>query len=178
MLSVEVNSARVEIEPSRNKWLAIKGEVTENNLSDMILLNEKLKPHRIRCFKVAIDLLEKTGVKYFISNGTLLAAHRDGGKFIPHDTDTDISLMEEDLCTVWKNHHLFPEGYRWETKCPVTGIEWCDENGSKPFDPATKGAKEFTHNCSNQNSHKFTIFVHWFPLIYTPTPRLATINIF
>ena len=130
-------------EATNVKWISMKGEVNEKNKSDIILLNEMLKPHRVKCFQVAVELLESIGIPYFVSDGTLLAIYRDQGKFIPHDTDTDMSMLEDHMYTVWKNRHLLPDGYKWQTTCPVSGVEWCDEHGCKSFDPATKGAKKF-----------------------------------
>lgn len=145
---------------NNNKWLTIKGEVHEQNLSDIIRLNEMLKPHRVRCFQVAVELLEKLEIPYFVSDGTLLAIYRDQGEMIPHDTDTDLSMLEEHMYTVWSNRHLLPKGYRWQTACPVTGVEWCDENGCKPFDPATKGTKKFKIIDTADYSHYLEYFSH------------------
>ena len=154
MLSVANN------DPDKGKWVTIKGEVNEKNKSDVILLNELLKPHRVECFRVATELLERIDVPYFVSDGTLLAIYREQGKIIPHDTDTDMAIMEEHMHTVWKNRHLLPEGYRWQTACPVTGVEWCDENGSKPFDPASKGTKKFKIIDTTDYSHYLENFAH------------------
>ena len=147
-------------EATNVKWISMKGEVNEKNKSDIILLNEMLKPHRVKCFQVAVELLESIGVPYFVSDGTLLAIYRDQGKFIPHDTDTDMSMLEDHMHTVWKNRHLLPDGYKWQTTCPVTGVEWCDEHGCKPFDPATKGAKKFKIIDMADYSHYLQSFAH------------------
>ena len=147
-------------EATDGKWLTFEGEITERNKSDMILLNEMLIPHKVKCFQVATEFLESIGVPYFVSDGTLLSIYREQGKFIAHDTDTDMSMLEEYLHTVWKSRHLLPEGYVLETACPETGVEWCDENGCKPFDPAIKGAKKFTLTDTADYSHYLQRFVH------------------
>ena len=104
------------------KWITFEGEITERNKSDMIL-------HKVKCFQVATEFLESIEVPYFVTDGTLLSIYREQGKFIVHDLDTDVSMLEEYLHTVWKSRHLLPEGYVLETTCPDTGVEWCDENG-------------------------------------------------
>ncbi|CAE8603704.1 unnamed protein product, partial [Polarella glacialis] len=52
---------------------------------------------RLLAMLQAIDeRLEKAGITYWVTGGTLLGAIRHGG-FIPHDDDLDIELLEEDL---------------------------------------------------------------------------------
>ncbi|CAE8657491.1 unnamed protein product, partial [Polarella glacialis] len=49
---------------------------------------------RLLAMLQAIDeRLEKAGVTYWVTGGTLLGAIRHGG-FIPHDDDLDIELLE------------------------------------------------------------------------------------
>ena len=123
-------------------WLDWKGSVTEQTKQALIDVNTMLKPYRVKCFKVTVNFLETLGVPYFVTDGTLLAIYRDGGKMIPHDNDTDLAIREEHMFKVWQNRTLLPEPYALLTS--DTGVEWCDENGAKAFDPTLKkGAKKF-----------------------------------
>lgn len=111
------------------------GHVNVNEKELAIEENLPLKPFRVKCFKVTVNLLEKIGVPYFITDGTLLSVWRDNGVLIPHDTDTDLGIMEEHMYKVWSNRHILPEGYGLDSRSKVTGKEWPIEKGIK-FDPS------------------------------------------
>ncbi len=67
-----------------------------------------LKPYRLYALENTAKLLTSLGVTWFISNGTLLGWFRNG-RMIPHDTDVDTTILEEDMLTVWRNRHLLPK---------------------------------------------------------------------
>lgn len=112
------------------------GHVSIDDKELIIKENLPLKSFRVKCFKVTVNLLEKIGVPYFITDGTLLSVWRDSGVLIPHDTDTDLGIMEEDMGKVWSNRHLLPEGYGLDSRSKVTGDEWPMEKGDFKFDPS------------------------------------------
>jgi hypothetical protein len=47
----------------------------------------------LKTLKNGCELLEKLGINYWVSAGTMLGLYRDGG-LIPHDTDIDVETME------------------------------------------------------------------------------------
>lgn len=53
---------------------------------------EKKQPGKV--LRTGCDILEKIGVRYWLSAGTLLGFHRDGN-FIPHDTDIDVEIFTD-----------------------------------------------------------------------------------
>lgn len=128
-----------ETDVGYDQWLEIFPSIKEAFLEE----NRQLKPYRVKCFEKTVRFLESLGIDYWISDGTMLAVWRDNGVMIPRDYDCDISIMEKDFHKLWLNREKIPEGCGLQTKCFYSGIEWCDENGSKPFDPACKGTKKF-----------------------------------
>lgn len=55
----------------------------------------------------ASEILEDLGVKYWISAGTLLGAHRDSG-FIPWDSDIDIEILSDEKLFEFKQLFNWP----------------------------------------------------------------------
>lgn len=122
-----------------DQWLEITPSIKEAYLKE----NRLLKPYRLKCFEKTVRFLESLEIEYWISDGTMLAVWRDNGVMIPQDYDCDISIMEKDMYKLWLNRDKIPEGCGLQTECFYTGIEWCDENGCKPFDPNSGGTKKF-----------------------------------
>jgi hypothetical protein len=102
-----------------------------------------LKPHRLHVFKAIIDLLNDLGVKWFISDGTLLGWYRLKA-MIPHDYDLDLAILEEDVQKVWKNRHKLPSDVVLDNVGSADQSEtiWVTDDVSIPFDPASKSAKK------------------------------------
>ena len=102
-----------------------------------------LKPHRLYVFKAIIDLLNDLGVKWFISDGTLLGWYRHKA-MIPHDYDLDLAILEEDMQKVWKNRHKLPSDVVLDNVGSADQSEtiWVTDDVSIPFDPASKSAKK------------------------------------
>ena len=51
------------------------------------------QPHASYVLAKGCDILDELGVMWWLSAGTMLGLHRDGG-FIPHDTDLDVGTLE------------------------------------------------------------------------------------
>ena len=113
------------------------GHVSIDDKELLIHENLPLKPYRVKCFEATVNLLEQIGVPYFITDGTLLSVWRDNGVLIPHDTDTDLGIMEEHMYKVWSSRDLLPEGYGLDSRSKVTGKEWpMGEGSAMKFDPS------------------------------------------
>jgi len=117
--------------------------VRDDNLKDVLEENNKLKSQRIECLKMTIDYLNKIGVIYWISDGTLLSAYRDNGVMIDKDTDTDISILESDMPKLWENRHLLSSDYKVDPT--AGGLDWSKpELINVPFELNKHVCKKFT----------------------------------
>ncbi len=110
---------------------------------DLIRECTLLKPHRVYLMKAIVDLLNELGVTWFLTDGSLLGWNRDK-KMTPDDYDIDISIVESDALTVWKNRHKLPSDVVLENvgAADQSGIVWVTDERSIPFDPSTKSAKK------------------------------------
>jgi glycerol-3-phosphate cytidylyltransferase len=69
------------------------GEVTSNNKDEVIAKNLKLKDDRLALFKIIKDILDSNNIEYWIDQGTLLGAYRNG-QIIPIDNDCDFAICK------------------------------------------------------------------------------------
>jgi hypothetical protein len=87
------------------------GMINDNNLEEVLKENRVMKEHHLNCLRKCAEWLTKIGVRYFLSDGTLLGAYRDNGKMINIDIDTDLSIFEEDFPKLFDQAHLLPDGF-------------------------------------------------------------------
>eukprot|EP00009_Paramoeba_aestuarina_P002371 CAMPEP_0201506632 /NCGR_PEP_ID=MMETSP0161_2-20130828/528_1 /ASSEMBLY_ACC=CAM_ASM_000251 /TAXON_ID=180227 /ORGANISM="Neoparamoeba aestuarina, Strain SoJaBio B1-5/56/2" /LENGTH=323 /DNA_ID=CAMNT_0047900787 /DNA_START=29 /DNA_END=1000 /DNA_ORIENTATION=+ len=118
------------------------GMINDRNYEQVLKENAILKPARLKCLETCVEYLDSLGVEYFLSDGTLLGAFRDGGKMIDCDIDCDVSIMEKDMGKVLDNAGQLPPGYLMDTISG--GHNWLG-NAHLPFDPNMGvGAKKLT----------------------------------
>jgi len=115
------------------------GMINDNNMDQVLKENALLKDRHVECIRTCADWLTSIGVRYFISDGTLLGAYREKGKMINIDIDTDLSIMEEDFTKLFENAHLLPDGYLID---PITGGKDWTLRPNESFDGI--GAKKCT----------------------------------
>lgn len=84
---------------------------------------EDARPMQLDILKKCVEICDRHGLTYFLAQGTLLGAVRNGG-FIPWDDDIDIIMPAEDLEKFSKyfadeaSEDLFLENYKTEENCP------------------------------------------------------------
>ena len=97
--------------------LSCWGEVTTENEQEVIAANRRIHPQIGQLLSVLSDILSSAEIEYWIDQGTLLGAHRNG-KFIARDSDADIAIRNEDqfesLHELLK--HKLPNAYGCERK--------------------------------------------------------------
>ena len=71
--------------------LSCWGEVTTENEQEVIAANRKIHPQLEELLSVFSDILNSAKIEYWIDQGTLLGAYRNG-KFIARDSDADIAI--------------------------------------------------------------------------------------
>jgi len=74
--------------------LSCWGEVTTENEQEVIAANHKIHPQLEELLSVLTDILNSAKIEYWIDQGTLLGAYRNG-KFIARDSDIDIAIKNE-----------------------------------------------------------------------------------
>jgi len=124
------------------------GMINDNNIQAVLKENEVLKQSHVECLRKCADWLDKIGVRYFISDGTLLGAFRENGKMINIDIDTDLSIMEEDFPKLFENAHLVPDGFMVDALSGTRDWATCV---NEPFDGV--GAKKCTFCDVRDYSH-------------------------
>jgi len=124
------------------------GMINDNNMEQVLKENLVLKERHIECLRNCADWLTKIGVRYFISDGTLLGAYRENGKMINIDIDTDLSIFEEDFPKMFENAHLLPDGYLLDAMSGLRDWTTCFH---EPFDGI--GAKKLTFCDIRDYSH-------------------------
>jgi len=115
------------------------GMINDKNYEQVLKENAMLKPFRLKTLETVVDYLDSLGVQYFLSDGTLLGAFRDGGKMIDCDIDCDVSIMEKDMGKVLDCAGQLPPGYLIDTT--TGGRNWLGKT-HVPFDGV--GAKKLT----------------------------------
>ena len=75
--------------------LSCWGEVTTENEQDVISENLKIHPQLEELLSVLSDIFNSANIEYWIDQGTLLGAYRNG-KFISRDSDIDIAISNEE----------------------------------------------------------------------------------
>lgn len=71
-----------------------------------------LRQHQLKMLDILIiidRICKKHGIKYWISDGTLLGAVRHGG-FIPWDDDLDIQMMRKELYILYLFYEFAKQG--------------------------------------------------------------------
>eukprot|EP00008_Paramoeba_atlantica_P010204 CAMPEP_0201490414 /NCGR_PEP_ID=MMETSP0151_2-20130828/26540_1 /ASSEMBLY_ACC=CAM_ASM_000257 /TAXON_ID=200890 /ORGANISM="Paramoeba atlantica, Strain 621/1 / CCAP 1560/9" /LENGTH=332 /DNA_ID=CAMNT_0047876377 /DNA_START=92 /DNA_END=1090 /DNA_ORIENTATION=+ len=125
-------------EESKGVLFIPDGMVHEGNLKQVLKENKLLKEKRLECLRICAEWLTSLGISYFLSDGTLLGAFREG-KMIDMDIDTDLSIFEKDFVKVFEGASLLPEGYVLD--CTSGGVDWSTQLHS-PFSGV--GAKKLT----------------------------------
>ncbi|CAH8571411.1 unnamed protein product [Heterobilharzia americana] len=72
------------------------GTCSLRNVKHIIRQNRCLKPLRLHLLKSILEVCRAAGVEPFVYGGTALSVFRENGKFIPHDTDIDLGILEYD----------------------------------------------------------------------------------
>nr|CAH8855735.1 unnamed protein product [Trichobilharzia regenti] len=72
------------------------GTCSLKNVKHIIRQNRCLKPLRLHLLKHVLNLCRNAGLEPFVYGGTALSVFRENGKFIPHDTDIDLGILEFD----------------------------------------------------------------------------------
>jgi hypothetical protein len=97
--------------------LSCWGEVTTENEAEVVAANRTIHPKLEQLLSLLSDILNEARIEYWLDQGTLLGAHRNG-KFIPRDSDVDLAIRsEEHFAAVPEllEAHL-PSAYDWERK--------------------------------------------------------------
>ena len=97
--------------------LSCWGEVTTENEGEVIAANRKIHPKVEELLSILSDILNTAKIEYWVDQGTLLGAHRNG-KFIARDSDVDIAIRsEEDFAALPELlASKLPSAYDWERK--------------------------------------------------------------
>ena len=92
-----------------------------------------LKPHRVYLMKAIVDLLNELGATWFHTDGSLLGWNRNK-KMTPDDYDIDISIVESDALTVWRNRHKLPKDVVLENvgAADQSGVVWDERSPKAP----------------------------------------------
>ncbi|CAH8583766.1 unnamed protein product [Schistosoma rodhaini] len=72
------------------------GTCSLKNVRRIIRQSRRLKPLRVHLLKSVLDLCRAADLEPFVYGGTALSVFREHGKFIPHDTDIDLGILEFD----------------------------------------------------------------------------------
>ncbi|KAK4470103.1 hypothetical protein MN116_005688 [Schistosoma mekongi] len=72
------------------------GTCSLRNVKRVIRRNRRLKLLRVHLLKAVLDLCKAANLEPFVYGGTALSVFRENGKFIPHDTDIDLGILEFD----------------------------------------------------------------------------------
>ncbi|XP_065186047.1 uncharacterized protein RP689-like [Sycon ciliatum] len=78
-----------------NDQLSWHGEVNVDNYTEMVERYALYRTQRLNVLKLVVEILEKEGINYWLDCGSLLGAYRNG-KMIPHDSDTDVSILGDE----------------------------------------------------------------------------------
>ena len=81
---------KIKNKPDQLSWW---GDVTSENKNEIITKNAELKDDRLKLFKIIKDILDKNQIEYWIDQGTLLGAYRNG-QIIPIDNDCDFAICK------------------------------------------------------------------------------------
>jgi len=97
--------------------LSCWGEVTTENEQAVIAANRKIHPQIEELLSVLSGILDSAKIEYWIDQGTLLGANRNG-KFIARDSDADIAIRNEDHFEDLPKllESKLPSVYGWERK--------------------------------------------------------------
>ncbi|XP_065187447.1 uncharacterized protein RP688-like [Sycon ciliatum] len=87
--------ADTTIEEKENIPLSWLGEVTVANYAEMVERYALYRTQRLNVLKLVAEILEKEDITYWLDCGSLLGAYRNG-KMIPHDNDTDVSMLGDE----------------------------------------------------------------------------------
>ena len=118
--------------------------ITTSEKNKFILECNTLRPYRLYVFKKVVELLNKLGVTWFISDGTLLGWYRCHGSMIVHDYDIDVSILESDMQLVWRNRHRLPDDVVLENigSGDGSGYVWVTDDENIPFNPSAQSSKK------------------------------------
>ncbi|CAI2729682.1 unnamed protein product [Schistosoma spindalis] len=72
------------------------GTCSLRNVRRIIRQSRRLKPLRVHLLKSVLDLCKAADLEPFVYGGTALSVFREDGKFISHDTDIDLGILEFD----------------------------------------------------------------------------------
>jgi len=97
--------------------LSCWGEVTTENEKDVIAANRTIHPKLNELLSILTDILSSAEIEFWIDQGTLLGAYRQG-KFIDRDSDVDIAIKDENQFRALSKllDSKLPYGYEWERK--------------------------------------------------------------
>jgi hypothetical protein len=97
--------------------LSCWGEVTTENEAEVVAANRAIHPRLERLLSLLSDILNEARIEYWLDQGTLLGAHRNG-KFIPRDSDVDLAIRSEEHFTAVPEllEAQLPNAYDWERK--------------------------------------------------------------
>jgi len=118
--------------------------VHDGNTELVLEENKVLRWKRLDCLKVTTAWLNSLGVSYFLSDGTLLGAARDG-KMIDIDIDTDVSIMVFDFEKALLGAASLPDGYALD--CVNGEIDWSLCQGPPPYVCADKSLVGWKQLC-------------------------------
>jgi len=97
--------------------LSCWGDVTTENEQQVIASNLKFHPQRIKLLEMLSEILCSNNIEYWIDQGTLLGANRNG-KIIKRDCDVDIALANEEQFVILPKifDTNLPAEYDWYRK--------------------------------------------------------------
>jgi hypothetical protein len=97
--------------------LSCWGEVTTENEKDVVAANRTIHPKLNELLSILTDILSSAEIEFWIDQGTLLGAYRQG-KFIDRDSDVDIAIKDENQFRALSKllESKLPNGYEWERK--------------------------------------------------------------
>jgi hypothetical protein len=97
--------------------LSCWGEVTTENEKDVVAANRTIHPKLNELLSILTDILSSAEIEFWIDQGTLLGAYRQG-KFIERDSDVDIAIKDENQFRALSKllDSKLPNGYEWERK--------------------------------------------------------------
>jgi len=97
--------------------LSCWGEVTTENEKDVVAANRTIHPKLNELLSILADILSSAEIEFWIDQGTLLGAYRQG-KFIDRDSDVDIAIKDENQFRALSKllDSKLPNVYEWERK--------------------------------------------------------------